>query len=97
MLTLTGVAALCAGLAHNPTLRRLDLENKGLTAAALAALAQVLLSADSGLRGLLLSRNDLGPEGESCIIVGCWVQFYCVSNVYSRPSFPTMYTHSQPP
>lgn len=62
MFTLQGLAALCPGIAASPSILRLILDGKGLTAESCIPLAEAL-SQNSSLRELDLSRNDITCTG----------------------------------
>lgn len=76
---LQGLAALAPGIAASASLRSLNLEGKGITAAGCAALADALAARNSsdgeprskaGLEALQLGHNSLGGEGLAALLGG---------------------------
>lgn len=68
---LQGLAALARGIAASTSLRTLNLERKGISAAGCAALAAALAgSGGSALAELLIGQNGLGPEGLAALLSG---------------------------
>jgi hypothetical protein len=77
VVRLQGLAALAPGIAASASLRQLNLERKGITAAGCAALAAALLAgngssgaADGGIEELLMGHNSIGEKGLAAVLEG---------------------------
>lgn len=71
----SGVSLLSAGLARNRTLKKLDLENKGISLEGCVSLSQVLSNSECGIEQLILSRNSLTDDSIKALLdqVAIWV------------------------
>ena len=78
VVRLQGLAALAPGIAASASLRQLNLERKGITAAGCAAMAAALLAGNGsscpavggGIEELLLGHDSIGGEGLAAVLEG---------------------------
>ena len=75
------LAELAGGLKNNSTLESLEMEHKGITAAGAKSLAEGLNG--SSLKRLCIARNEIGDEGERCLI--CSIAFFPQSQPQCQP------------